>query len=136
MRKRELYKACGMLGVPEENITVLRYTRLRDDPRVRWREELVSDIVQGTHLMELLKVQVKLIGIGFVIMRLKLSHLNMIELFSKLSSSLNPSFISNTWCRTTLTSSSPSTAAASVDTRTTPRCTMPSLSSTSRKGTF
>jgi len=46
VRKRELYKACGMLGVPEENITVLRYTRLRDDPRVRWREELVSDIVQ------------------------------------------------------------------------------------------
>ena len=47
MRKRELYMACGLLGVPEENITLLRYTRLRDDPRVRWREELVSDIVQG-----------------------------------------------------------------------------------------
>ena len=46
VRKRELYKACRMLGVPEENIMVLRYTRLRDDPRVRWREELVSDIVQ------------------------------------------------------------------------------------------
>ena len=55
MRKRELYKACGMLGVPEENITVLRYTRLRDDPRVRWREELVSEIVQGFHSMELLE---------------------------------------------------------------------------------
>ena len=53
MRKRELYKACEMLGVPEENITVLRYTRLRDDPRVRWREELVSDIVQVCHTMEL-----------------------------------------------------------------------------------
>ena len=47
VRKRELYKACSMLGVPEENITVLRYTRLRDDPRVRWREELVSDILQA-----------------------------------------------------------------------------------------
>ena len=46
VRKRELYKACALLGVPEENITVLRYTRLRDDPRVRWREELVSDILQ------------------------------------------------------------------------------------------
>ncbi len=44
-RKRELYESCRELGVPEENITVLRYTRLRDDPAARWREELVSEVV-------------------------------------------------------------------------------------------
>ncbi len=65
-RKEELYRACEVLGIKEENITLLkydfqddtcfdiskttrllssRYTRLRDDPSVRWREELVSEVV-------------------------------------------------------------------------------------------
>lgn len=44
-RKTELYKACDLLGIPEENITILRCTKLRDDPSVRWREELVSEIL-------------------------------------------------------------------------------------------
>lgn len=44
-RKQELFDACALLGIPEENITLLRHTRLRDDPTVRWREELVSEII-------------------------------------------------------------------------------------------
>ena len=56
--------------------------------------------------------------------------------FTKVKSSYAPSFISNTWCRTTLTLSSPSTAAASVDTRTILRYTTHSRSFTLRKGAF
>ena len=80
-RKHELYDACKVLGIPEENITILRYllllgfniealkllkpinllllcrslillkhsyTRLRDDPGIRWREEVVSEGVLQT----------------------------------------------------------------------------------------
>lgn len=48
VRKHELYRACKILGIPEENLTVLSYTRLRDDPSVRWREEVVSEVVLQT----------------------------------------------------------------------------------------
>lgn len=52
-RKRELYAACRVLGLPEENITVLSYTKLRDDPSVRWREEVVSEaVLQAVHAHE------------------------------------------------------------------------------------
>jgi len=44
-RKRELYQACQMLGIEEQNITVLSYTKLRDDPALRWRDEIVSEVV-------------------------------------------------------------------------------------------
>jgi len=44
-RKRELYASCEMLGVPSSNIVIVRHSKLRDDPGVRWREELVSNIV-------------------------------------------------------------------------------------------
>jgi N-acetylglucosaminylphosphatidylinositol deacetylase len=47
-RKHELYNACKILGIPEENITILSYTRLRDDPGIRWREEVVSEGVLQT----------------------------------------------------------------------------------------
>jgi len=53
-RKRELYAACKVLGLPEENITILSYTKLRDDPSVRWREEVVSEVVlQTVHAHEI-----------------------------------------------------------------------------------
>jgi len=45
VRKTELYKSCSVLGVKEQNIVLVRHTKLKDDPGVRWREELVSDIV-------------------------------------------------------------------------------------------
>jgi len=48
VRKHELYSACKLLGIPEENITLLSYTKLRDDPSVRWREEVVSEVVLQT----------------------------------------------------------------------------------------
>jgi len=52
-RKKELYAACRVLGLPEENITVLSYTKLRDDPSVRWREEVVSEaVLQAVHAHE------------------------------------------------------------------------------------
>jgi len=44
-RKRELYSACIALGIKEEDITVLNYTKLKDDPRVRWREELLCEVL-------------------------------------------------------------------------------------------
>eukprot|EP00095_Tigriopus_kingsejongensis_P010300 maker-scaffold148_size310697-snap-gene-1.19 protein:Tk10300 transcript:maker-scaffold148_size310697-snap-gene-1.19-mRNA-1 annotation:"n-acetylglucosaminyl-phosphatidylinositol de-n-acetylase" len=48
IRKQELYKACDSLGIQEDNIIVLRYTKLLDDPKVRWREELVSEVILHT----------------------------------------------------------------------------------------
>ena len=44
-RKKELYHACKILGIREGNITVLSYTKLRDDPNLRWRDEIVSEVV-------------------------------------------------------------------------------------------
>jgi len=45
VRKEELYRSCSVLGIPERNVVVVRHSKLKDDPGVRWREELVSDIV-------------------------------------------------------------------------------------------
>jgi len=47
-RKKELYDACKILGISEENITILSYTKLRDDPSLRWRDEIVSEVVIHT----------------------------------------------------------------------------------------
>jgi len=44
-RKQELYRSCHILGLTTGNIVIVRHTKLRDDPGVRWREELVSNIV-------------------------------------------------------------------------------------------
>ena len=44
-RKHELYAACAALGLPAANIILVRHSKLRDDPTVRWREELVSNII-------------------------------------------------------------------------------------------
>lgn len=44
-RKTELYKATEILGIPKGNITLLKYSKLKDDPRMRWREELVSEVI-------------------------------------------------------------------------------------------
>lgn len=44
-RKEELYDSCSVLGIPEQNIILVNHTSLKDDPNLRWREELVSDIV-------------------------------------------------------------------------------------------
>jgi len=44
-RKKELYESCRILGIPMSNIIVMRHTKLQDDPTVRWREELVSNII-------------------------------------------------------------------------------------------
>jgi len=44
-RKVELYHSAAHLGIPQSNIVLVRHTKLRDDPGVRWREELVSAII-------------------------------------------------------------------------------------------
>jgi len=44
-RKHELYESCRILGIPMSNIIVMRHSKLKDDPTVRWREELVSTII-------------------------------------------------------------------------------------------
>jgi len=44
-RKHELYESCKVLGIPSSNILLVRHSKLKDDPHVRWREELVSNII-------------------------------------------------------------------------------------------
>jgi len=44
-RKHELYESCRVLGIPSSNIILVRHSKLKDDPHVRWREELVSSII-------------------------------------------------------------------------------------------
>lgn len=44
-RKRELFASCKLLGIPDSNVILMRHSKLKDDPTVRWREELVSDII-------------------------------------------------------------------------------------------
>lgn len=44
-RRDELYDSCAVLGIPEQNIILVNHSTLKDDPSVRWREELVSEIV-------------------------------------------------------------------------------------------
>ena len=44
-RKQELYESCAVLGIPSSNIIVVRHTKLKDDPCVRWKEQLVSNII-------------------------------------------------------------------------------------------
>jgi len=45
IRKEELYSSCKILGIEEQNIILVSHSSLKDDPNVRWKEELVSDIV-------------------------------------------------------------------------------------------
>lgn len=44
-RKRELFASCKLLGIKDSNVILMRHSKLKDDPAVRWREELVSDII-------------------------------------------------------------------------------------------
>jgi len=44
-RKYELYSSVSKLGLEASKIIVIRHSKLRDDPALRWREELVSDII-------------------------------------------------------------------------------------------
>lgn len=45
LRKEELYASCEVLGIPQQNIILIKHSKLKDDPNLRWREELVSEIV-------------------------------------------------------------------------------------------
>uniref|UniRef100_A0A1B6D1I9 N-acetylglucosaminylphosphatidylinositol deacetylase n=1 Tax=Clastoptera arizonana TaxID=38151 RepID=A0A1B6D1I9_9HEMI len=45
VRKHELWNSCKILGIPEENITLCNDTNLPDDPSVRWRDDIVAEII-------------------------------------------------------------------------------------------
>lgn len=44
-RKKELWESCRILGIPDSNITLIMSTLLPDDPKVKWREDLVSTLI-------------------------------------------------------------------------------------------
>jgi len=44
-RKHELYSSLSVLGVKPSHTLVLRHSKLRDDPGLRWREEVVSEVI-------------------------------------------------------------------------------------------
>ena len=46
IRKPELYSAAESLGIPQENVVVVKHSKLRDDPNVRWQEEIVAEVVE------------------------------------------------------------------------------------------
>jgi hypothetical protein len=35
-RKEELYASCAVLGIPEQNVILLKHSKLKDDPTVRY----------------------------------------------------------------------------------------------------
>lgn len=44
-RKKELYQACEVLGIPQKNIVIHSHTLLPDAMDVRWPTDLVSNII-------------------------------------------------------------------------------------------
>lgn len=44
-RKEELWDSAKILGIPEANVTILMSTQLPDDPKVRWPENIVAEII-------------------------------------------------------------------------------------------
>lgn len=45
VRVEELWRACEVLGVPASHICVYKCTVLPDDPTVRWREDVIAQLV-------------------------------------------------------------------------------------------
>ncbi len=35
-RKEELYASCAVLGIPEQNVILLKHSKLKDDPSIRY----------------------------------------------------------------------------------------------------
>ncbi|XP_034942943.1 N-acetylglucosaminyl-phosphatidylinositol de-N-acetylase [Chelonus insularis] len=53
-RKRELWAAAKIIGIPEANITILMNSELPDDPKVQWPSEIIAD--QILHYIEAFKI--------------------------------------------------------------------------------
>ncbi|XP_023713340.1 N-acetylglucosaminyl-phosphatidylinositol de-N-acetylase [Cryptotermes secundus] len=45
VRKQELWDSCRILGIPDSNITLCKNSYLPDDPAVRWREDIVANLL-------------------------------------------------------------------------------------------
>lgn len=45
VRRRELWKSCKMLGIPDSNIMLCKSTYLPDDPSARWRNDVVANVL-------------------------------------------------------------------------------------------
>ncbi|XP_033906006.2 N-acetylglucosaminyl-phosphatidylinositol de-N-acetylase-like isoform X5 [Acipenser ruthenus] len=45
IRKKELLKSCGVLGIPAAHLTVIDCSELPDHPRVQWDTDLVSTLI-------------------------------------------------------------------------------------------
>ncbi|XP_046979706.1 N-acetylglucosaminyl-phosphatidylinositol de-N-acetylase [Schistocerca americana] len=44
-RKQELWNSCNLLGIPDSNITLYKSDDMPDDPHLRWREDVVANII-------------------------------------------------------------------------------------------
>ncbi|XP_077996269.1 N-acetylglucosaminyl-phosphatidylinositol de-N-acetylase-like [Glandiceps talaboti] len=45
VRRKELYKSCSILGVPQQNISIIDNSNLQDDPNIVWDEDLLSNLI-------------------------------------------------------------------------------------------
>ncbi|KAL5274810.1 PIGL family protein [Megaselia abdita] len=47
-RRSELWEACKVLGIPEENITLFNCSQLPDDPNIEWKVQTIANIISNT----------------------------------------------------------------------------------------
>lgn len=45
-RKKELWDACLVLGVPDSNICLISDTRLQDNPKAQWAVPVIAKLIQ------------------------------------------------------------------------------------------
>lgn len=53
-RKKELWDACLVLGVPDRNICLISDTRLQDNPKAQWAVPVIAKLIQ--HQVEALDI--------------------------------------------------------------------------------
>ncbi|XP_046964291.1 N-acetylglucosaminyl-phosphatidylinositol de-N-acetylase [Vanessa cardui] len=53
-RKKELWEACHVLGVPDSNICLITDTRLQDSPKAQWAVPVIAKLIQ--HQVEALDI--------------------------------------------------------------------------------
>ncbi|XP_030040111.2 N-acetylglucosaminyl-phosphatidylinositol de-N-acetylase [Manduca sexta] len=54
IRRKELWDACHILGVPDENICIISDTRLQDNPKINWPVPVVAKLIH--HQIEALDI--------------------------------------------------------------------------------
>lgn len=53
-RQQELWRACKILNIPDENITIVNATLLPDDPTVAWKPQLIAkQILKQVHTLDI-----------------------------------------------------------------------------------